>query len=385
MRKALTVFALALSSFIGPFGGQMIIPVLTEAADFFGVPDVWMGLAITLYMIPFAIFQLISALFSYRFGQKNVMVGGTLLYSISSLILYFQTSFLMFIFLRVIQGLGSGLMVPVSMAYIGRKFEPEVRGRVFGVLATSIALGGIAGSLLGGFSGGIDWRLIFIFMAVSGFITVASLQLFLVDKEKNDKRTFRASLYRYKYVLSNWLIIVVGFSGAVIFFTRFSLNTYVSITVKRAPYLMAPEVLGGILSLAGWGGMISGPISGYMTDRFGRKFTIMFGFSAMLALNSIFLTRIWFNALAPLYFLFGFFSSMAFTGLNTLIVEVEKEFRDESTSIYGAMRFTGYALGPAAPIGIYNLYGLGGVAILNVFVILITLILWIATKTGSNI
>lgn len=381
MKRGLTVFALAISSFIGPFGGQMIVPVLTEAADFFRVPDVIMGLAITLYMIPFAIFQLFAAFFSYRFGQKKVMVLGTLLYSIASLVLFFQTSFLMFILLRIVQGLGSGLMVPVSMAYIGRKFDPRIRGRIFGILATAIALGGISGSLLGGFSGGLDWRLIFIFMAISGFIATSSLQLFVEDEEVGERKSISESVERYRKVLSKWIVWAIGFSGAVVFFTRFSLNTFVSITVKRPPYLMAPEILGGILSLAGWGGLVSGPVSGFLTDKLGRRFTICLGFLIMGILNTIFLTNLWYSSLAIVYFFFGFFSSMAFTGLNTLIVEVEKEYRDESTSIYGAMRFTGYALGPAAPIGIYSLYGLKGVATLNIMVIVIVVVLWITTKT----
>ena len=60
----------------------------------------------------------------------------------------------------------------------------------------------------------------------------------------------------------------------------------------------------------------------------------------------VFLSENWFNLLALLMVTLGFSATIAFTALNTLVVEIKPLFRGTASSIYSSFRFLGYALGP---------------------------------------
>lgn len=66
---------------------------------------------------------------------------------------------------------------------------------------------------------------------------------------------------------------------------------------------------------------------------------------------------------------------MAFTLVNTMAVEVDPEHRAIATSIYGFMRFMGYALGPVLTYPFYLVSLLSGVALLAIATTMIGLFL----------
>ena len=377
--KGLVIFALSVSAFVGPFGGSLLPPVFNEAAKYFNVPVSLIGASISIYIFPFAVFQLFAGFFSDLYGKKKMMVLGTLIYSLAALLIYFTRDFYMFLALRILQGLGSGLSVPVSMAYVGDYFEPKLRGRIMGTIAASISIAAVTGSIVGGISGGIDWKLIFAFMAIAGLISTISLAAFIVEIPRPSERRI-PMMDNYLTALKHPLVLLIGVSGAAVFFIRWSLDTFVSYTVRAPPFNLDSTTWGTILSLRGIGGFAAGFPAGYLTDKIGRKSTVITGFSLIALTLLVYLTPLWFLGLPILYFSIGFFTGIAFTGLNTLIVEVEGTSREATTSIYGSMRFLGYALGPIAPQPLYDSQGLVGVALLDISLTILILLVWILRK-----
>jgi len=73
----------------------------------------------------------------------------------------------------------------------------------------------------------------------------------------------------------------------------------------------------------------------------------------------------------------GFITTLSFTPLNTLAVEIDPKLRGTISSIYGSFRFVGYALGPVAPYPIFVLYGLNGVVIVDILLVSLSFLLFL--------
>ncbi len=370
------IFSLTLSSFIGPFGGSLIIPVMKEISIDFKVEEVLVGWSIALYMIPFSFFQLFSGYISDKYDRKKILIYGSIFYVLGALFSYYSTNFTYFILSRVIQGIGSALMSPTTMALVGDFYSRNIRGKIMGLLTAGISLGSIMGAILGGYLGLINWRMIFIAMIVIGIILIVLIAMVIYDPRKKEYRQPRRFIKTYLEVLRDKLVIIIGISGAIVFFTRWSLNTFLSYVVRDTPYNLSPDVWGNIVSLSGWGSLVSSFIAGYLTDRFGRKVIIELGFIFLLIVNILFLTSFWFNYLPYIYFALGISTNLVFTALGTLVIDIRGDLRATASSIYGSIRFLGYALGPVIPIPLYSHYGLVGVIMLNLILLLIITIYW---------
>jgi EmrB/QacA subfamily drug resistance transporter len=89
------------------------------------------------------------------------------------------------IIFRVIQAIGSAMAMACGAAIVSEAFPPNERGMGLGLLAVSVSAGLISGPVLGGFLlGWLHWRSIFYVRIPLGFIALMMAILFL----KRDKR-----------------------------------------------------------------------------------------------------------------------------------------------------------------------------------------------------
>ena len=376
-RKSQVVVIFGIAAFSGPFGGDMVLPLFRYIGNDFSVGQFYLGLTITLYMIPFSILQLFSGMLSDVFyGRRKTLLFGATIYSLGALSSYFSPSIAIFLLSRVLQGVGSAFITPISMALVGDVFEAEVRGRVMGFGALLTTLGATLGPLVGGFMGLIYWRYVFLVMLLFGLILFILIYFFLPEQNLThfDRKEAFGIL---KYGIFNFLVILIGFMGLTLFFTRLSIYTFLSNIVLYPPYNLPSNVWGTYLFTAGLGGVIASIISGFLTDFIGRRKVVLIGFLSLDFLTSLYLFINWFTYLPILLFAMGFIATLSFTPLNTLAVEIDPKLRGTISSIYGSFRFVGYALGPVAPYPIFVLYGLNGVVIVDILLVSLSFLLFL--------
>lgn len=123
---------LYLSVFLGPFGGNTVLALIPSLERFFNTDISFIAAAITLYMIPFAFFQLFSGAISDIYGRRHVIIFGLFTFSLASLFCAFSNKIGLFLGARALQGLGSAFISPIIMAIIGDIFPYEKRGRIMG-------------------------------------------------------------------------------------------------------------------------------------------------------------------------------------------------------------------------------------------------------------
>jgi DHA2 family multidrug resistance protein len=97
-----------------------------------------------------------------RFGEVKVFMASVLLFTISSMLCGLAQSMPMLVAFRLLQGLVSGPMVPLSQTLMLSNYPPERRGMAMAVWAMTVIVAPIFGPLLGGYiTDNMSWPWIF--------------------------------------------------------------------------------------------------------------------------------------------------------------------------------------------------------------------------------
>lgn len=140
----------------------MILPVFSlYANEFDGATEFLTGLAIGIYGLTQAAFQIPLGIASDRIGRKPVIIGGLLIFAIGSMIAALADSIWLIILGRTLQGMGA--IAAATMALAADLTRDEYRARIMGFIGMSIGLSFmiamIVGPLLNAWAGlaGIFW------------------------------------------------------------------------------------------------------------------------------------------------------------------------------------------------------------------------------------
>jgi EmrB/QacA subfamily drug resistance transporter len=97
-----------------------------------------------------------------RFGTKRIYMSSLVLFTLGSALCGLAWSAGSLIFFRVLQGIGGGMIMPAVMTILTRKAGPHRMGRVMGVIGVPMLLAPIVGPILGGWLvDDVSWRWIF--------------------------------------------------------------------------------------------------------------------------------------------------------------------------------------------------------------------------------
>ena len=119
------------------------------------------------YALGFALTLIIGGRLGDRYGVKKLFLVGMAVFTLASLSAGLAPEPGLLIASRVVQGIGSGLMVPQVLSFFHTEFDEAERPNAMGLYAGAFPLGGLAGPLLGGVLTegdlfGSGWRAIFL-------------------------------------------------------------------------------------------------------------------------------------------------------------------------------------------------------------------------------
>ncbi len=167
-----TLFALGLGYLVDQGEGQSMGVLSPIIQTIWGISFSQIGLMETLRNIT----QTISAPFwgymADRFSRKNVMIFGTGIWGIWTLLVGLMPDFSSMLIIRAISGLGLGCLMPATFSLIGDHFPQSQRGRALGTIGLVGLLGTVIGVFLLGFIATRDfWRWGFIGLGVASMLT----------------------------------------------------------------------------------------------------------------------------------------------------------------------------------------------------------------------
>jgi EmrB/QacA subfamily drug resistance transporter len=120
-----------------------------------------------------------------RFGTKRIYLTSLVLFTAGSVASGLAWSSGSLILFRVLQGIGGGMIMPAVMTIMTQKAGPHRMGRVMGVLGVPMLLAPIAGPILGGWLvDDVSWRWIFFINLPIGVIAFF-LALRVLERDQN--------------------------------------------------------------------------------------------------------------------------------------------------------------------------------------------------------
>lgn len=176
---------LCISSLLFFASFNMIVPELPSFLSSLGGGE-HKGLIIALFTVTALISRPFSGKLADRIGRKPVIMAGSLVCFVCSLMYPLLTTVFAFLFLRLIHGFSTGFTPTGQTAYIGDIIPAERRGEAMGLLGTAGTLGMAGGPALGGWLSTL-YSLDVMFYCSSLFAIASSLIVFSIKETVTEK------------------------------------------------------------------------------------------------------------------------------------------------------------------------------------------------------
>lgn len=348
-KREYLLYVLSAATFIIFFQLYMVAPLLPSLSVFFNVSEQTIGLIVPAYLIPYGISTLFYGLLADKIGTKKVVLSSLFVFVVLTALTSFSQSVPQLITWRLLTGIGASGVVPMALAWTGRSYSYEERGRplgwIFGAMAGGGAFGASAGVILESY---IGWRMLFLGVSILGVLTWTILWLafrnlgdVLMEKQKltltkvlnGYKALFsgRRGKIAYTYVLLNGIFHAGVFTWLGLYFEE--------------SFGLSGASIGFAIIGYGFPGFILGPFIGKLVDKKGRNKLLPIGL-AISALSAIILS---FNI--PLYVatiavvLLSLGYDLTQPLLAGIITEIGKERTGQAMSLNVFMLFIGFGLG----------------------------------------
>ncbi|RAS74146.1 MFS transporter [Priestia endophytica] len=216
----LTVFMI--STFAIGMTEYVVTGLLTQFAEDLHVNVSTTGLLLSVYAISVAIFGPLLRIATIRLPSKPLLLGLMGLFIISNIIAATAPNFQVLVLSRLLSAVMHAPFFGLCMSIAFTLSTPEKGTRaiaaVQGGLTIAIMLGVPFGSYLGGI---FDWRYVFWFVALLGFISLIGLILVVPNQKVGVAPNLRSELkiFKNRNVLLVLAIIVFGFSGVFTAYT----------------------------------------------------------------------------------------------------------------------------------------------------------------------
>jgi MFS family permease len=211
--RGILLAVIMLSSFFNPFmsaGINVALPRIGKELSMNAVGLSWISMS---FLLSSAVLLVPFGKLSDIWGRKNMLLYGNLIFSVFTLVCALSTTPGMLIAARMLQGLGSAMILSSGMALIVSAFPPEKRGRIIGINTSATYVGLSAAPLVGGMlTQQLGWQSLFFINAAAGFLIVAGI-LYGIKAEWAEARNDR-------FDLKGSLIYLVAMSSLMFGFSR---------------------------------------------------------------------------------------------------------------------------------------------------------------------
>lgn len=171
--------------------GTVIATALPDMARSFGVQAVDLNIGISAYLITLAVLIPASGWIADRFGARKVFTLALAIFTLASVLCGLANTVDQFVAMRVLQGMGGALMVPVGRLAVLRTTPKHQLITAIATLTWPALVAPIIGPPLGGFiTSYADWRWIFFINVPLGLIAIVMALRIIPDIYEETRRPF---------------------------------------------------------------------------------------------------------------------------------------------------------------------------------------------------
>ncbi len=189
----LVLAGVMIATFMAVLDATIVNVALPKLMSTFGVSVDRVEWVLTAYLLVFSVMLPTSGWLADRFGYKLIFTLGLLTFTFSSFLCSLAWNFDVLIAFRVIQGAGSGILMPVGMAIITREFPPEKRGIALAFWSMSASASISLGPTIGGYLiDSFSWHMIFDVNVPVGIIGMLAAVIILREHKADISPSFDA-------------------------------------------------------------------------------------------------------------------------------------------------------------------------------------------------
>ncbi len=168
---------------------DMSLPAQPVLARVFEISSETAQLNLSLFMIGFAVAQLLVGYLSDVWGRRRVLLGGLALFSVSAIACAMSPSIEVLLVCRTLQGIG-GSAAPVVARAMVRDTQPAAQAaRLLSTMLATLAIAPMIAPSIGGVMlDSFSWRAIFATLAAAGLALMAIAHLTLTETLPTERR-----------------------------------------------------------------------------------------------------------------------------------------------------------------------------------------------------
>jgi len=356
------ILVLGLLAGLTPMAIDAYLPSIPTIAKELDTDIDLVQMTVSMYLIVFALLQILFGPISDALGRRRVIVGGLAVYGIGSLICAFAPYYEILLVGRAIQALGGAAVAVCVPALVKDGMSINQFAKAMSMVMLVMALSPLAAPIIGG---GIltllSWHYIFAFLFV---LSVVAMVLFLITipetlpPEKRTPFSFSNAISNYKRLIKNRIVLGYISASAFYFGGMMSFITGSSFVYIEL-YGVDPAHFGFLVGLNVITMMTASTINGRYVEKLGTetlsKYAIYVALSASIAMLVIMLFEH-----PPLYLII--ISSMLFMGPMGILgsgfmagaLRHAGNHNGSVTALAGSSRFAFGALGGATVSLLHN-------------------------------
>jgi MFS family permease len=346
-QRLFVILNLSLVSGCVILGVSIISPVLPQYALSFSIPVALVGWAISAFALARVVMDIPAGFLADRFGRKRNMILGLVLIILSAIASGLASNYTWLILARIVGGIGSALYMTAATTWVAQVSAGKSRGRYMALYTGLVFAGTAFGPTIGGYTAahfGLNAPFFaYAMLGLAGLIATLPLKETADSSQGERSKMCMKDILR---VLSNRPFMLVNCAVLAMFFLRVGVRSTLVPLYASLNLSLSEERIGILLTVAAIATALSTFLSGWLSDRVGRKRPMM----ACLFLSGIAVLLI--PSQASLASLMGI---MAFYGLATGLqgsmaawpADVAPKGRlGTSMGVYRVMGDIGMVLGP---------------------------------------
>jgi multidrug resistance protein len=270
-----TSILLGLAVFVIGVDTYIVAAVLPAIADDLHEPISSVGLVASAYGLPVAILSPVFGPLSDRRGRRFALLLGLTIFVLAALACAVAPTLPVLLAARVINGVGSAILMPAAFAAAGDLPDEDARGRAIGLLSTAFPLSNVLGLPVGALATSVGgWRAPFALIAVVAIVAIVGVATSRqVSSVRTADRGYAAKFGRVlvdRKALAVMSVTMVWFAGAIglfIYMGEFFHETY-GVPTEQA---------GLTYVVVGVVGVVAARSSGTVIERIGARRTVLLG------------------------------------------------------------------------------------------------------------
>jgi DHA1 family bicyclomycin/chloramphenicol resistance-like MFS transporter len=195
---------LAFLAAFGPLSVDLYLPSLPSVGPALGATEAQVQLTISLYLVGYAIGQVVYGPISDRFGRKPVLVSAFLIYCVASIACLVSQRIEWLVAARIAQALGASGAMIITRAIVRDLHEGVRAGQQLSLMGSMMAVMPLLAPLIGGVLWKVlGWRSGFAFQFAVGALAALLATRYLAESRAPTIAPLRVILANYRIVLSH--------------------------------------------------------------------------------------------------------------------------------------------------------------------------------------